>query len=251
MATTYGPWTQYLWIPRPLDYVAEHSHFRGINLGSNIDTFRPAIANGTFDELYIGDYFQFGTHKWYVAHHNYLNPNEVYGGSPIGPNIALIADHAYGESQMFSSAPSNPVFTSSLVWTTLQSLYSSIIGPEIGTTPIVAPIEYPLRWSSNIITTQSSRSMIQILGGIQLFGQYFRGISYDHIVDYHQMNLFKCNQYGYLEAKGGSSDSSVCYWLKDLYTTNGYTGVSYDLLKMVGFSVTTSLYIRPLIYIGG
>lgn len=47
--------------------------YRGKNLGSTLTSGqKAAIENGTFDDIWVGDYWQISTHKYYVAHIDYF-----------------------------------------------------------------------------------------------------------------------------------------------------------------------------------
>ena len=51
---------------------AHNAIYRGKNLGSSVTTAQyAAIEAGTFDDMYIGDYWEIGSVKWRIAHFDY------------------------------------------------------------------------------------------------------------------------------------------------------------------------------------
>lgn len=67
VATQFG-----LYIPIANNAGFHNSIFRGKNLGSTVTAAqRSAITAGTFDDMYIGDYWEINSIKWRIAHFDY------------------------------------------------------------------------------------------------------------------------------------------------------------------------------------
>ena len=72
-----------------------NSHFRGKSLGSTVtNEQKKAIANGTFDDLFIGDYWTINDINWRIAHFNY------WSGSN---HIVIVPDTNLATEKMNSS----------------------------------------------------------------------------------------------------------------------------------------------------
>lgn len=62
--------------------IVHRNLYRGKNLGNTYtQAQKNAIKNGTFNDIYVGDYWQVGDNKWRVADINYFNDTYVDGGS--------------------------------------------------------------------------------------------------------------------------------------------------------------------------
>lgn len=107
--------------------VLHSSHFRGKNLGNEVTEEQiQAIQNGTFDDLWIGDYWEIGDNKWRIAdidlyitkidhsHHIVLFPDNVIlsasastlGWSSSSTHLSpLLFDYLQKESTINASIP--------------------------------------------------------------------------------------------------------------------------------------------------
>lgn len=74
------------------DNAESHNNiYRGKNLGRSLtNTQLQGIRDGTFKDLYVGDYFDFGDQKLYVAHLDYFFNRTLYF---LNANIPLSAHH--------------------------------------------------------------------------------------------------------------------------------------------------------------
>lgn len=84
------------------DNAESHNNiFRGKNLGSSLtNTQLQGIRDGTFKDLFVGDYFDFGTQKLRVAHLDYFLERTISsfeGRFPLFTHhLVLISDHVHG-----------------------------------------------------------------------------------------------------------------------------------------------------------
>ena len=86
------------------DNAESHNNiYRGKNLGLSLTNIQlQGIKNGTFKDLYVGDYFDFGTQKLRVAHLDYFlerTTSSLEGHFPLFTHhFVLISDHIHGRS---------------------------------------------------------------------------------------------------------------------------------------------------------
>ena len=86
------------------DNAESHNNiYRGKNLGRSLTNIqRQGISGGTFKDLYVGDYFDFGDQKLYVAHLDYFlerTISSLEGHFPLFTHhLVLISDHIHGRS---------------------------------------------------------------------------------------------------------------------------------------------------------
>lgn len=86
------------------DNAESHNNiYRGKNLGRSLTNIQlQGIKDGTFKDLYVGDYFDFGTQKLRVAHLDYFlerTISSLEGHLPLFTHhLVLISDHIHGRS---------------------------------------------------------------------------------------------------------------------------------------------------------
>ena len=83
------------------DNAESHNNiYRGKNLGRSLTNIQlQGIKDGTFKDLYVGDYFDFGTQKLCIAHldYFYLRTGISVTTSPLSTHhLVLISDHVHG-----------------------------------------------------------------------------------------------------------------------------------------------------------
>lgn len=77
--------------------------YRGASLGTNVSPYMTGIRNGTFSNLYIGDYWTYGGVNWRVAAFNYF---KGFGQSPVNQNhVVVIPDKGLYAGQIHGSTP--------------------------------------------------------------------------------------------------------------------------------------------------
>ena len=99
-------------------YAAQHRNiYRGKNLGTSItNAQKEAIKNGTFDDIYIGDYWILKDHKWLVADMDYMSHNYHH--------LVLIPDEPLYEHQGSSVLDTRTGYP-------VSSLHSSLVSNEL------------------------------------------------------------------------------------------------------------------------
>ena len=86
------------------DNAESHNNiYRGKNLGRSLTNIQlQGIKDGTFKDLYVGDYFDFGTQKLRVAHLDYFLERTISSLERHFPlfthHLVLISDHIHGRS---------------------------------------------------------------------------------------------------------------------------------------------------------
>lgn len=86
------------------DNAESHNNiYRGKNLGSSLTNIQlQGIKDGTFKDLFVGDYFDTGSQKLYVAHLDYFLERTIFsleGHFPLlTHHLVLISDHIHGRS---------------------------------------------------------------------------------------------------------------------------------------------------------
>lgn len=83
--------------------IAHRNTFRGKNLGTTFtDEQKSAIQNGTFDDLYVGDYWEINNYTWRIADIDYWkNFGDI---SCVVPHIIVVPDTKLYNTKMFNSS---------------------------------------------------------------------------------------------------------------------------------------------------
>ena len=80
-----------------------NSMYRGASLGTSASQYMPGIRNGTFSNLYIGDYWTYAGVNWRIAAFNYF---KGFGQSPVDQNhVVVIPDKGLYAGQIHGSTP--------------------------------------------------------------------------------------------------------------------------------------------------
>ena len=89
---------------------AHNAVYRGKCLGGSVtDAQYAAIEEGTFDDLYIGDYWTFGGVDWRIAAFDYfLGTGD---DDCIDDHVVIVPDTCLYKSQMYQKGPDNSFFT--------------------------------------------------------------------------------------------------------------------------------------------
>ncbi len=197
------------------------------------------INEGTFDDIYVGDYIIANGVTWLIADiDNYLNS----GDTPLTKHHATIIP-----ANSLMTAPMNATNTteggyanSKMVKETLASLVTSegIIGKTFGN----HIIEY-----RNCLSTKINPS------AINQSGEQWNGASngwssagYDTGIDSRQYAIFRLNP----EFINGGMNNRYQYWLKNISGENGFANVYGSSGSGYGWHATDLLGVRPRFLIG-
>ena len=119
---------------------AHNTIFRGKNLGTSVTAAQQTeIAAGTFEDLYIGDYWVINSHTWRIAAFDYF----WYKGD-AGDNvpycqthhIVIVPDGSLGNAQHQTTNVTTGGYTNSLIWkngfASATSTYNAIFNTDFG-----------------------------------------------------------------------------------------------------------------------
>lgn len=227
--------------------------FRGKSLGTTVTIAqKTAIQNGTFDDLYLGDYWTINGVKWRIAdfdywykcgdtafaqHHLLIVPDTNLATAKI--NTSLVTTGGYVGSEMYK--------------TTLPSVKSTIEAsfPDL----ILSHREY----LSNAVTSGYpsagawADSAVELMNELMVYGTHMYGPAGDgtnipkrYTNSPRQLALFMINPlYIIADAEGSRAD----YWLRDVVSATKFAQVvRYGAID--GTDVTASLGVRPVFAIG-
>lgn len=250
------------------DVVAKHRNtFRGKNLGTSYtDEQKSAVQNGTFEDLYVGDYWTINGFTWRIADIDYFY-NQGFVHDDIvdiqkNHHLVIFPDVGLFRSKMEDS-PYNRGYTGCNFYTNksiqtvsllkqafgdfITDLYAVVNSSEKDTILATLPFMLPLN--------------IWLRGyGINTNNPYNRdtniGFQFRSLASNGQMALFRL-QPNYIKLDNTTSiniDNETSYWMGDYYTLESRGG--FGKTNSIGFSWwdwsdSSEHYIRPIFCIKG
>ena len=219
-----------------------NAFYRGVNLGESItDKQIESIRNGSFYNLYIGDFWQIGLDFYYIAHLDYF---------PTGDHHAvLVPGMTYGNEaykKSTSSSGSEAGYIHSNIRTYIEGECKRAIKDGIkkylkDVSINMSEYTYPAEGSRRErITSASIKTSVCALTQEMVFGFPARWVGEDEqVFNNGQLAIF---QYNKRFANQG------CYWLGDLYRRE--TGIECNFGTPKLKYITTNSGVRPIIVIG-
>lgn len=211
---------------------AHNAIFRGKYLGTSVTSAQwTAIQNGTFEDLFIGDYWAIGGVNWRIAHFDYwLNTGDI---QCTKHHVVIVPDTNLDSQKMNDSNTTTGGYVGSKMYTTYLATAKSKITAAFGTHVLSVR-----RIFTNAVTNGKpsagiwADSTVDLMDECMVYGSRIftpandgSTIPYNYTTDYKQLRLFAlapqyiCNSawYWLLNVVRGTSFASV---------TNG--GAAYD-----------------------
>lgn len=204
------------WVPLANNAGAHNSIYRGKFLGNTVTNDQyTAIAAGTFEDLFIGDYWTINNVNWRIAHFNYWMGQ---GPSPVVTenHVMLIPDSALYTCRYNANVvayPSSELRQNGL--TDAKKLISDIFSDHL-----LSHYENLVSLVSSGVSIESrwfSDSIVEVPNGMMIFGTYgylpLNNGSNNVVLDsqaYKQLALFRLSPDAYLD-----KNSQGC-WLRDV-----------------------------------
>lgn len=233
------------------EWIYHRNTYRGKNLGSTFtQEQKAAIKNGTFDDLYVGDYWENDGHKWVIADINYWKNNtETLGENHI---VVVPSKSLYYRAAEPSGSATKGVINSDLYTNGLTSA-KNMIQSFFGSSNMY---EHNVIYVTSINTGQyasviGQNSVIDVMNQIMVFGSWVNipistnsTRSYMDTYDTKQLALFALNPNAIC-----STDDQ--YWLRDLYYAGDALGSVVKGQAHVQDIKSTTYGVRPVFGIKG
>jgi hypothetical protein len=231
--------------------------YRGANLGSGL-TFseactnaqRSAIADGTFEGLFIGDYWTINNRIYRIADFDYwLRSGDQ--GTTIH-HIVIVPDASFGNGQMNDINITEGAYAGSKMYTESSSVLNvarSTINTDFGA--FVLPHRVYLPNAISETNAQSAGAWLdskaELMNELMVYGSNIRckknSGTYIRTVDKDQLALFQLNP-------AFISPNRYSYWLRDVTSDREFANV--DASGLATSSVATTLIgIRPAFAVKG
>lgn len=221
-----------------LDPVILHRNtYRGKNLGTTFtDEQKEAIANGTFDDLYVGDYWNINGYTWRIADIDFfidsLKPSDYE--KITNHHLVMIPDFGLYKTKMLNDS-TIPGYVNGVFNTSTKNQAINLIKSSFGENSMMNFIaqvssgskHYHAFIVTNIVIPQSS----------WIFGNYFSDSRYtdemynnvgDNAYNETKMKIFDFNcNYAYNVTNESTDDILQMYWLSDQAQSGNKYGFGY------------------------
>ena len=229
--------------------------YRGNNLGSgatfaaaSTEDQRTAISSGTFEGLFIGDYWTINNIAYRIADFNYWRKT---GNSDLAINHLVLVpnDGKFGKVKMNSSAITTGAYIGSDMYTTSLESVRTQLNTDFGSYLLSHKRYFP---NATVDGAQSAGawydSTVDLMNEIMVFGAHIMcksfNDSYVFSSEKDQLALFKYHS-------SFIANSNYPYWLLDVASSNSFCSVNSDGSSNKTTSNNTSTYIRPVIAVKG
>lgn len=234
-----------------------NSIFRGKNLGSSLTAAqKTAIAAGTFEDMYIGDYWEINSVKYRIAHFDYwLNCGD---GSNVctDHHVVVVPDSALVNKRMNAKVDNVDTtagaYVNSEMRTTNLADAKTIVNAAFGADNILGHREY----MQNAVTDgyESAGAWvnadIELMSEIMVYGSnIFHNVKCGtalpnlYTVNKTQLALFRLDP-SYIICKNVAQTDRSGWWLRDVVSA-----AAFALVGSAGFAYTSgasnSLGVRP------
>ena len=225
--------------------------YRGASLGSGA-TFaaastsaqRSAISDGSFDGLFVGDYWTVNGRVYRIADFNYWKRT---GDTDFNTNhVVLVPDNSFGNGQMNSTNITTGAYVGSEMYTDANSVLNAArtaIATDFGGYLASHKLYLP-----NAVTDGKESagawytSTVELMSEIMVYGCKIRNPGNFYTTEKSQLALFRLNP--------AMVNLRYNYWLRDVVSATNFARVNYDG-NAVSYNASVSLGVRPAFPIKG
>ncbi|MCD8119769.1 MAG: hypothetical protein LUE29_09890 [Lachnospiraceae bacterium] len=222
--------------------------YRGASLGTEVASAQlAAIKAGTFEGMFIGDYWTINSIKWIIADMDYwYNTGDT---AFTTHHLVMIPGSTLYSTQMNSSNTTEGGYVGSLMYTEGLETAKETISEAFGDL-VLTHREY----LSNAVTSGHPSaglwcdSTVELMNEIMVYGSYIRStmsngstISHNYTIDKQQLSLFR------LSPRAINTRSTV--WLRDVVSPTTFASVNYYGNANANVASNSS-YVRPVFPIG-
>lgn len=217
-----------------LDLFSAHNHrmiFRGKNLGTSLTSKqKSAIQNGTFEDLWLGDYWEIGGVKYRIADFDYWYGK---GDSEFAKHhLVIVPDSNLGTGKMNDSSVVTGGYTGSKMYTTNMAAAKSTITSAFGDA-VLSHREYLINTVTSGYPSNGAwaDSTIDLMNELMVFGSNIYTPSGNgsinvkrYTIDSIQLALFAVAPMFIVKPEGASE--RISYWLRDIANATSFVRVS-------------------------
>lgn len=201
----------------------------------NEKTFSQAVADGTFDNIFVGDYIigKTSNRKYLVADINY----RLHMGDTecTKPHVLMIPERIMGTAQMNASNITDGAYIGSAMYKTNLAQFKTVIKNDFETSHILKHRNHLQNAVSNGYETGGTwyDSDIELMNEIMVYGcQIFKNamsgtnVPNNYQIDNSQLSLFRL-RHDSIVARNDAGDR-YWYWLRDVVSSTHFASVSHS-----------------------
>lgn len=238
----------------PKNAGAHNSIYRGKDITNyfyeyelyNGKTFSQAVADGTFDNIFIGDYIigKVSNRKYLVADINY----RLHCGDTecTTPHVLMIPERSMGTAKMNDSNVTTGGYTGSKMYTEYLAPFKTIIQNDFETSHILSHKALLTNAVSNGASSGWAwfDSTIELMNECMVYGHNARGSSagYETGADKSQLSLFKLDHSKIIAVD--DAGNRAWYWLRDVASASDFA-IVYGNGHASNHYASTSSGVRP------
>lgn len=221
-----------------------NSLYRGKNLGTEVTAEQwAAIDAGTFEGLYIGDYWVINGVTWRIAAFDYyLNTGDV---NCTTHHVVIVPDTILDSQKMNDTNITTGGYTGSKMYTDYMGTAKATIKSAFGASHILSHRQFLVNAVTNGRPSgvEWVDSEIELMNEINVYGCSILGVANDgssvpavYMIDKEQFPLFRLNP--------AKLNIRQVYWVRDVVTASDFACVfSYGIAYYVAASTTYG--VRP------
>lgn len=194
----------------------------------NGKTFSEAVADGSFDNIFPGDYIigQNSNRKYLVADLNYrLNCGDT---ECTTPHVLMIPEKIMGTAKMNDSNITTGGYKGSKMYTDYLTPFKTVINNDFGAGHILSHKNLLTNAVSNNASSgwEWLTSTIELMNECMVYGHNAWGShhGYETGIDKRQLSLFKLDQ-SKIVARNDNNER-YWYWLRDVVSSSNFADVS-------------------------
>lgn len=230
-----------------------NSIYRGNSLGTAVTAAQwAAIQDGSFTDMFIGDYWTIGGYNWRIAAFDYYLGTGDEGHECTDHHVTLVPDTNLGSSKMNSSSTTTTGYASSLMRTSGLDSAKTTINNAFGAAHILNHRQYFTNASTSGHPSGGAwyDSTVDLMSEINVYGSYIFG-AVSNGPDVYETQTVDKTQYPLFRNDHWKEQMSRNYfWLRDIVTASSFAIVNYFGLAACN-NASNSHGVRPAFSIIG
>lgn len=216
--------------------------FRGKNITEyfygrekyNGKTFSQSVADGTFDNIFVGDYIigKTSNRKYLVADINY----RLHCGDTecTTSHVLIIPERNMGTAKMNDSNITTGAYVGSKMYTEYLTPFKTVIRNDFEDSHILNHKQYLKNAVTNGYESAGAwvDSTIELMNELMVYGSNIfhnvingANVPQSHTIDKSQLSLFRLDK-SQIVAKNDAGNRES-YWLRDVVSSSNFAGVGY------------------------
>lgn len=219
-----------------------NSIYRGKNLGNTVtDEMYASITAGTFDDMFVGDYFTINGRVYRIAGFNLIK--NCGDNISVGNCVCIVPDASMGSYAMNSTNTTEGGYAGSEMRTTHLASIAKTVETDFGSSHVLS--------YRDILTNETTNGQasswawtdckVELLSEVMLFGTKVWGNSGYEVGSLNeQFPLFRLNP--------ESIHRRFSYWLRSVRAAADFADVSYHGIAYANYASYT-LEVRPFFFV--